>query len=519
MAANLAIHGAHNGNLAVEQDGKLVCVIEFERYIDCKNVGFTSFYPMGYLSTVIIDDILEYIKIFYDIHEYDNVLYQDSDFNCLKHIPAKSFTDVTHHCLHHAYHAYGTFYQSDLSKAVIISYDGGAQDGYFNIYYHERGRDMQLLKKVNLDLGSFYGHFGEFMEDIKPSKFGNLVYAGKIMGLQSYGNVREEWVPAIKQHYQYIPWWQNLRERCGELSAKLGLDFNIEKRFGGKDSWDLAATSQKVFEDLAFAEIDDVVKNHPDAAICITGGCALNILMNTKIKEKYNRKTFVAPNSSDCGLAVGMLAANSKPENPWDVTYAGLPVFDRFMLMRYVNGRGGQKVTPQHIAQDLSQNMILGVVQGTSEHGPRALGNRSIICSPIGKDMKDILNAKVKNREWYRPFAPVVRLEDVSEYFEWNEESRWMNFCPKVKENYLEILPSITHVDSTARVQTITNEQNPFIYKLITEFKEITGIGVLLNTSFNVDGKPILSTYADAFKVFDETRLDRLYLDGFYFRK
>jgi carbamoyltransferase len=133
--------------------------------------------------------------------------------------------------------------------------------------------------------------------------------------------------------------------------------------------------------------------------------------------------------------------------------------------------------------------------------------------------MKDILNLKVKHREWFRPFAPIVRLEDVSEYFEWEGESRWMNFCPKVKEEYLYKIPAVVHVDGTARVQTVTREQNPFIYDLLTEFKEKTGIGVLVNTSFNIDGKPILSTYKDAFKVFDETQLDRLYLDGYYFVK
>jgi carbamoyltransferase len=133
--------------------------------------------------------------------------------------------------------------------------------------------------------------------------------------------------------------------------------------------------------------------------------------------------------------------------------------------------------------------------------------------------MKDILNLKVKHREWFRPFAPIVRLEDVSEYFEWEGESRWMNFCPKVRPEYLNKIPAVVHVDGTARVQTITREQNTFIYDLLTEFKEKTGVGVLVNTSFNVDGKPILSTYKDAFKVFDETQLDRLYLDGYYFLK
>jgi len=202
-----------------------------------------------------------------------------------------------------------------------------------------------------------------------------------------------------------------------------------------------------------------------------------------------------------------------------DVTYAGLELLDKPLLLRYVDSNGGVKADLDLMVEELVQNRIFGVVQGRAEHGPRALGNRSIICNPIGKDVKDVLNARVKHREWYRPFAPIVRLEDVSEYFEFEGESRWMNFCPIVKAEYLDKMPAITHVDKTARVQTITREQNPLMYDLLTKFKEKTGIGVLLNTSFNVDGKPILSTIAEAFEVFRNTQLDRLYIEGYYFRK
>lgn len=133
--------------------------------------------------------------------------------------------------------------------------------------------------------------------------------------------------------------------------------------------------------------------------------------------------------------------------------------------------------------------------------------------------MKDILNAKVKHREWYRPFAPVVRLEDVNKYFQWDKESRWMSFCPQVKEEWKEKLSAITHVDGTARVQTVTREQNPWLYDLLTEFEKETGVGVLLNTSFNVDGKPILSTVQDAFTILEKTQLDSLIIEQYYFRK
>jgi carbamoyltransferase len=135
------------------------------------------------------------------------------------------------------------------------------------------------------------------------------------------------------------------------------------------------------------------------------------------------------------------------------------------------------------------------------------------------KDMKDILNKKVKNREWYRPFAPIVRLQDISKYFEWEDESRWMTFAPVVREEWREKLPAITHIDNTARVQTVTREQNPYIYDLLTEMEVQTGVGVLLNTSFNVNGKPILTTVKDVFNILKNTQLDGAVIEKHFITK
>lgn len=517
--ANLAIHGAHNASLAVEKDGKLICVVEFERWMNNKNCGFTQVYPIPNVQNFIVQDILEYVKDKYGIDEYENCYIQDAEPSCFKNIACKNFLDATHYGTHHSFHAYGTFYQSNLQEAICISYDGGAPDGFFHVYKMQRGKKAELLKNISLDLGSNYGYVASILGDIKASKKCNLVYAGKVMGLQSYGKVRTEWKQKIREYYLHFPWWQDVDSRLRNMASEFGLVLDGQGQISGQDGWDIAATSQAVFEDLVFENVEDVILANPDLPICITGGCALNIILNTKIGEKYNRKIFVAPNSSDCGLTVGILAAFAQPNEPWDVTYAGTEVLDKYMLMRYVDKFTGKAACIDQIVDDLVNNKIFGFVQGRSEHGPRALGNRSIICNPIGKDVKDTLNAKVKHREWYRPFAPIVRLEDVTEYFEMEGESRWMNMCPLVKPEYLDKIPGITHVDNTARVQTITAEQNPLMYQLLTKFKEKTGIGVLLNTSFNVDGKPILSTIAEAFEVFHSTQLDRLYILGYYFTK
>lgn len=519
MSANLAIHGSHNASLAVEQDGKFICVIEFERWMLNKNCGFTVMNPICSVQDFFIYEILDYVKKEYGIVEYENCWYQDTDLCRFDKIPCKHFIDASTVGQHHAYHAYGTFYQSNLERAIIISFDGGATDGFFHIYKMERNQDAELLSAVNVDLGSNYGFLGSVLADIKSNKKCNLVYAGKVMGLQSYGNVVDAWKPKMRDYFQFTPWWRDADQRMIDMVRSFGLSLNENNQISGQEAWDFAATGQSVFEDIAFESVDSIINQYPNYPICITGGCALNILFNTKVKEKYKRDVFVAPNSSDCGLTVGILAANARPPKPWDVTYGGIELLDKNMLMRLVESRGGFKADLDMIVSDLINNKILGFVQGRSEHGPRALGNRSILCSPIGKDVKNILNAKVKHREWYRPFAPVVRLEDVSEYFEWDGETRWMNFCPKVRQKYLEKIPAITHVDNTARVQTITEEQNAYLYNMLGKFKEQTGIGVLLNTSFNVDGKPILSSLIEAFEVYDKTHMDRMYINGYYFRK
>ena len=418
---------------------------------------------------------------------------------------------------HHPAHAYSSFAQSSFDKALIISFDGGSNDGFFNLYLGERGKELLNIKNFGLDLGSHYHLIGLFCDDVK--NYHALTASGKVLGLQSYGKVREEWKLPLRTFFTSdVPYWFKLEEKKKKLSNDIGIVFSETEKLTGEIQYDFARTAQEVFEEVFFEKVDKYIQQY-NLPVVLTGGCALNIVLNTKVKERYNVPVFVAPNSTDCGLSVGLLCKYFKPLNIIDVTYKGVDVLDKFSLLEWVNKYHARQVVISTLVHDLINEKILGVVQNTAEHGPRALGNRSIICSPIPKHMKDTLNLKVKHREWYRPFAPIVRLEDVSEYFHWEGESRWMNFCPKVRDEYKDKLPAITHVDGTARVQTITKEQNPFMYDVLTAFKEKTGIGVLVNTSFNVDGSPILSTYKDAIQVFEQTQLDRLYLNGYYFIK
>jgi carbamoyltransferase len=523
--ANISFYGSHNAAVVVENKGKILCVIEIERFINVKNSGYGQ-YMTCITRPDLIKEILNYIKNKYNISKFENCIYSNTDtiegsglVAYEKIIPAKNFKQV----LHHQCHASSAFYQTNYKKALIISFDGGGNDGFFNIYEAKDRNTIEEIDRLDFDLGFAYMSFGEFLNDIKRENslgFGNLVYSGKIMGLCSYGTLKTEWLDYFKEYYRAKPNGNNFQNLINELGSKIGVTFSTENRLAGEIAWDIAKTSQIAFEEV-FLELAkpylDKYKKHP---LILVGGCALNILLNTRLKEEYKREVFVPPNPNDCGIASGLLLDFLKPKKAVDLTYAGIEVLDKDCLMMYIEKfYTYQKISNDILVDKLIQGNIVGVVRDTSEHGPRALGNRSILCNPAIPHMKDILNQKVKNREWYRPFAPVVRLEDVSKYFEFDGESRWMSFCPKVREEYRNKLVSITHVDGTARVQTVTRNQNPWLYDLLTDFEKQTGFGVLLNTSFNVDGKPILSTYKDACEVFERSRMDALVLQDYIISK
>jgi len=537
--ANISFYGSHNAAYVVEKDGEIILVLEVERFLNHKNSGIAQY------NCPRTDDILffaEYIPKWImkklDIEEFDNCFYSNSDVimdevrYCLhKAIPAKKYTE----CWHHQSHAAGAFYQSNHKKALIFSFDGGGNDGKFCVYTCNRGESPKLLKSVlnpvlnhphiGYDLGFPYMVLAHYLKDIKYEDLGmgNLVYPGKLMGLASYGKVIEDWIPAFTKFYKSNPDGGNYHSKVSELSEEIGVVFDVNNRLDGQIAYDIAATTQRVFEDCFLEIAKPYIDEYPDYPICVTGGCGLNIILNTRLVTELEKEVFVGPDPNDCGIALGMMLNYLKPAKPYDSTYSGTELLDIDTLSAKIQGVGfpmkSRRLNLTNLAKDIEAGKIVGVARGRSEHGPRALGNRSIICNPAIANMKDVLNEKVKHREWYRPFAPVVRLEDVNKYFEWNKESRWMSFCPKVKEEWKSRLGAITHVDGTARVQTVTRKQNEFLYDLLTEFEKVTGVGVLLNTSFNVDGKPILSTVQDAFTILEKTQLDALVIENTYIKK
>lgn len=523
--ANIAFYGSHNAALVVEEGGEIISVIEVERFNSYKNSGVAQFKVPADPFT-LMGLINDFIKKQFGITEYENclALNVDSFWGADKiwfdeYLVAKN--RIRHTMMHHESHAANSFYQSPFQSAIAFSFDGGGNDGFFNVYSCEREAGITLLEKYGKDYGVPYMIFGQYLKDIKmePSLAdGNLIYPGKIMGLVSFGKVQKEWLEHFKWFYNAGVTGINYEEFIQPLGEKLGVEFSMNNRLEGQVAYDVAATSQRAFEEVFLDIAKPYFQKHPKSPVIITGGCGLNILLNTRIKQEFKKELFVGPSPNDCGVALGMMLNFLKPKTPPLLTYSGLPLLDIDSLPKYLHNYH-EKLEITRFVDLIKQGKIIGVARGNSEHGPRALGNRSILCDPSIPDMKDVLNRKVKHREWYRPFAPVCREEDVSKYFHFKGDSRFMSFAPVVRKKWREKLPAITHVDNTARIQTVTRQDNAFLYDVLTEMDARTGVGVLLNTSFNVDGQPILTTVKEAFEVYWKSEMDMLLINDILFKK
>lgn len=420
---------------------------------------------------------------------------------------------------HHLSHAATALYQSDFDKCLILSFDGGGHDAdgvsFFNIFIADKSKnEITRLSKVKLDLGNPYSLLAEPISEVRKGNF--LSYAGKVMGLTAYGKVRLELVENMKKFYR-TQVFTGSRGQLLQFGKTIGLDFN-QNTLSGETGYDLAATSQHVFEELALEQLLPFVEKYK-LPVCVTGGCALNVLFNQRLKDELPVDVFVPPNPNDCGLSLGNMLLKEPPKGKIKITYSGFNILDIDRLPEYAIKYNAKKVKIGDLVPLLKSGKIIGVVRGGSECGPRALGNRSILCDPSYENMKDTLNKKVKFREWFRPFAPITREEDISEYFNFKGESTYMTYAPEVVEKHKNDLMSITHKDGTARVQTVTREQNSFIYDLLTEFKKEDKIGVLLNTSFNIKGRPILTTIEDAIYNLENTNMDYVLIEDFLFKK
>jgi carbamoyltransferase len=300
------------------------------------------------------------------------------------------------------------------------------------------------------------------------------------------------------------------------------------------EKWESNAAMQH-WRDLAWRVQDDTERVLIERAIwlrettgaknlCIAGGVGLNCVANGKIvREAGYDNIWIQPAAGDDGIAIGCacyghLAIHNKPRNfVMEHAYLGAPYSDREVeaaakrsLVTVKTCKAPEGDIATETAKVLAEGKVVGWFQGGSEFGPRALGNRSILADPRKASMKDLLNARVKHRQDFRPFAPIVLAERAAEVFEGDEESPFMLLAKRVQPEWKDRIAAIVHVDGTARVQTVRREHNERLYRLLVAFEKLTGVPVLLNTSFNIRGEPIVETPADAMKCFLSTGIDYL---------
>jgi carbamoyltransferase len=525
----LGLFGGHDANLTFFDSERNVChVIEIERLV--KKRYFRLHVDN---SPEEITDILRRCR---DIASrfwgfdgsFDKLaVVRDGDIDL--NIVSRVFSwDSVEYLDHHHSHAAGAFYQSDFTESLIISYDGGGNDGYFNVYLGNQD-GVTFLENRPYNFGGAYMLLASCISEITKTSSHQLSLPGKMMGLCAYGSPDTDKLSIFEDFYKDLDYrklselggyeFKNIHTPWGDGSAKGPLN---NYKFEGKDSYDFAATAQLAYENMFIKILDEIIEKYGEKNICITGGGALNVLLNQRIKNTYAKSVFVPPNPNDCGLSLGACFLADKPIGKiTGLAYNGIPILDRDERDVFLQNRKTSKLDLDYLSQILKEGKIIGVCIGDSEVGPRALGNRSIVCDPSHKNMKDILNSKVKFREWFRPFAPFCLESEAHKYFESKdfENFEFMGYAPVVKDEYRSLLPSITHEDATSRLQTVNQESNAFFYDLLKVFGKYTESNVLLNTSFNIRGNPILSTLEDAFFVLDNTELDCLVIDDILIEK
>jgi len=463
---------------------------------------------------------------------------------------------------HHLSHAASAFYPSPFSEAIILTADGVGEWATTTVAIG-KGSDLEIKKEIHFphSLGLIYSAFTYYC--------GFKVNSGeyKLMGLAPYGNpkyseiIKENIIDIKKDgsfhlnqdYFDYAVGLKMTNSKFDLLFGRPARNSVIEDL--SQFHMDIAASIQEVIEEIMLTLASSLKEEYNISNLCLAGGVALNCVVNGKIlKQKIFDKIWVQPAAGDAGGSLGAALAfwhlhlnkERKIENmdSMKCTYLG-PEFEQHEIEKDLIKLGAnfELLNEEEIFERTSNNLIdgdaIGWFQGRMEFGPRALGNRSILGDPRSEKMQSILNLKVKYRESFRPFAPSILEEEVSEWFELDESSPYMLMVAKLIDKRIipmsleekklfgidklnikrSDIPAVTHVDYSARIQTVNYKTNPTYYKLISKFKEKTGCPILINTSFNIRGEPIVNTPQDAFNCFMGTELDMLVIGNYILKK
>lgn len=452
-----------------------------------------------------------------------------------------------HRLEHHIAHIASAYYCSPWEQAAGFSYDGSG-DFVSTMMARCEGGDVNVLDRVFLphSLGSFYTMICEF---IGYSKYGD---EGKVMGLAPYGKgtyveqVRELLMTSSSGFELDLEYFEPIGSNEG-MQIKPDGTVALARHFSGRMAqlfgpprepgteitqrdMDLAYAMQYCFEEVFFHLLNELHKQVPMENLAMAGGCALNSVANGKLFTRTPfRRTWIQPAAGDEGLAIGAAlhtyhSVLKKPrEHALKNSYLG-PEFSDSEIEALLNSAGvkyrklDRGPLLDTVAGKIAEGGVIGWFQGRMEWGPRALGNRSIVAHPGRPDMKDILNARIKRREWFRPFAPSILEERQAEFFEHDHPSPFMLHVYKIRPEKREQLCAVNHVDNTGRLQSVTHDENPLYYDLIRAFERRTGIPVVLNTSFN-ENEPIVCKPEEAIDCFQRTRMDAIAIGPYFAQK
>jgi carbamoyltransferase len=438
---------------------------------------------------------------------------------------------------HHLCHAASAFYPTPYEDAAILTTDG-AGEWTTSLLAYGKGNSIKKLSNIETpySLGAFYQAISRHLG------FKLIEGPGKLMGLASYGNPNTETYKKMRQLFELTDdggFKMDMSYFSYHYTRKSGVSEKFTKLFGpskaqGKD-WseyelEVAAAAQSIVEDVLLHAARHLKKVTKSDNLCIAGGVGLNSVTNGLMaKEGIFKNIFIQPAAGDSGTSLGsaLLLNHSilgrKREWVMDSAFLG-PGYEADAYEKAIKQFDLPYVKTQtnyakFAAKKLAENKIIGWFQGRLEFGPRALGNRSIIASPLHLDMKNILNARVKFREGFRPFAAIVLEEDCGKYFDSSYPNPYMLVVYDVLDEYRQKLPAITHVDHTVRIQTVNKTENPEMRDLLEAFKEETGYSVLINTSFNIKGEPIVCNPYDAVWSFDRADMDYLIIGNYIVAK
>jgi len=563
MSIILGINKDHSDSSAcLLIDGKLIGAVAEERL--GKRLKHDSSFPKNSIKWLVKESNINYSDINViavsnnSLSNLPNKFFHSFDFsrkNLFKKIKSKIFNktsidkEIIDLCLsnaedknnlkykiykveHHLAHIASAYYLSDFkNRTAGLSYDGSG-DAVSIMLAECNNTEIKVLERVYLpkSLGHFYSAVCNY---IGFEKFGEEY---KVMGLSAYGEDKysdyfndligydEKYCLRQKNIFNYnsIDYKKN---HIIKFNKDIFLNKKVEKF--SQESKDIAKSLQVTFEKIVMQIIDRLQKKVPSNNLVMAGGCAMNGLVNGKIFKESNFKNhFIQPASTDDGTALGAAYycwhnhLKRKERFVMKHSFWG-PSYNEDEILNEINKKNlkykkfdDTNELTKHAAKVISESNVVGWYQGRSEWGSRALGNRSILANPAHKNMKDIINSKIKKRESFRPFAPSVLDDDITKFFECDIRSEFMNHIVKFKKEWCEVFPSVCHVDDTARLQTVNKDNNPLFYQLISELKKITGYGIILNTSFN-ENEPIVDTPDQAINCFLRTDMDILFLEKF----